>query len=178
MQAQDVIVEVFRDLELYSGGDLELHLAGSLPPHPEAREYFLKLTEAARGSNIHFYPNCSPSELRKLYSECDVYWHVTGIADAVDFAPERFEHFGITIVEAMSAGLIPVVLSDGGPGEIVEDGLSGIHIKDRSQLYNATAKLLGESESSLKRMRSRAVNRANYFSPEKFRDALRSAFNL
>ena len=33
--------------------------------------------------------------------------------------PERFEHFGITVVEAMAAGAVPLVFGAGGPAEIV-----------------------------------------------------------
>ena len=36
--------------------------------------------------------------------------------------PERFEHFGISVVEAMAAGAVPLVFGAAGPGEIVQDG--------------------------------------------------------
>ena len=50
------------------------------------------------------------------------------------------EHFGITTVEAMAAGCVPVVINKAGQREIVEDGVSGFlwntwgELKDRTQL--------------------------------------------
>ncbi len=46
--------------------------------------------------------------LNSLMKESKVYFH-----------PRLGEHFGISIVEAMSAGLIPVVSDDGGQTEFV-----------------------------------------------------------
>ena len=37
----------------------------------------------------------------------------------VYFHPMTGEHFGMTVVEAMAAGLIPVVPNDSGPAEFV-----------------------------------------------------------
>ena len=41
--------------------------------------------------------------------------------------PASVEHFGISIVEAMSRGAIPVVTAAGGPSEIVIHNVTGYH---------------------------------------------------
>ena len=46
--------------------------------------------------------------MRKLLLRCKVYLH-----------PKINEHFGISIVEAMSCGCLPVVHNSGGPREFV-----------------------------------------------------------
>ena len=43
--------------------------------------------------------------------------------------PALFEAFGLTIIEAMTSGLPTFATCYGGPIEIIEDGLSGFHIK-------------------------------------------------
>jgi glycosyltransferase involved in cell wall biosynthesis len=46
------------------------------------------------------------------------FWSGTGLRSR--WRPERAEHFGMAIVEAMSAGLIPLCFDKGGPKEILE----------------------------------------------------------
>lgn len=35
--------------------------------------------------------------------------------------PEKMEHFGISVVEAINAGAIPIVFDSAGPAEILKD---------------------------------------------------------
>jgi len=42
--------------------------------------------------------------------------------------PAFYEAYGLTVIEAMSSGLPVVATCHGGPGEIIEDGVSGFHI--------------------------------------------------
>ncbi len=42
--------------------------------------------------------------------------------------PAFFESFGVTIIEAMASGLPPIATCFGGPLEIIENNLSGLHI--------------------------------------------------
>jgi glycosyltransferase involved in cell wall biosynthesis len=57
---------------------------------------------------ITFKINASFEELLELMKKSKVYFH-----------PREGEHFGISVVEAMSAGLVPVVPSIGGQAEFV-----------------------------------------------------------
>jgi glycosyltransferase involved in cell wall biosynthesis len=57
---------------------------------------------------ITFEINASLDKLLSIMRECRVYFH-----------PMIGEHFGISVLEAMAAGLIPVVPKEGGPAEFV-----------------------------------------------------------
>jgi glycosyltransferase involved in cell wall biosynthesis len=81
------------------------------------------------------------------------------------------EHFGISIVEAMSAGAVPVVLGRAGPAEIVEHGRSGCHFTDLPDLVAQTVALIGD-EDERARLSQGAVERAAHFGLEAFAERL------
>ena len=44
------------------------------------------------------------------------------------FQPALYEAFGLTVIEAMNCGLTTFATNQGGPAEIIVDGVSGFHI--------------------------------------------------
>lgn len=74
----------------------------------------------------------------------------------------RGEHFGITVVESMSAGCVPVVHASGGPMEIVAD--SGLLWHGADEI----PRLLDLADSSYDRLSKLSRERAKFFSGEKF----------
>jgi glycosyltransferase involved in cell wall biosynthesis len=72
------------------------------------------------------------------------------------------EHFGITVVEAMSAGCVPVVHASGGPREIVGD--SGVLWQKLEEI----PRLLSVADSAFDSLSERSMSRARSFSQEKF----------
>lgn len=116
LKKQDVLIEVFNKL---NENTWRLVLAGGLLDAD--RDYFAALKRhAAKG--IEFLPNISFRELKNLYAKATIYWHAAGYNET---DPQRMEHFGITTVEAMAAGCVPIVFDGGGLPEIVEDGKVG-----------------------------------------------------
>lgn len=116
---QDVLINMFRSaLKSKRLFGFELKLAGGLQPADKA--YAESLRRAAKGLPIRFFPNCTFDTLTRLYNESLIYWHAAGFGQT---RPEHMEHFGITTVEAMSAGCIPVVYNGGGQSEIINRNL-------------------------------------------------------
>ena len=68
------------------------------------------------------HADASGAELRDLYGRASIFWHAAGLGEDPERHPDRYEHFGITTVEAMSAGAVPVVIDAAGQAEIVEQG--------------------------------------------------------
>ncbi|HYZ96118.1 MAG TPA: glycosyltransferase, partial [Nitrososphaeraceae archaeon] len=77
------------------------------------------------------------------------------------------EHFGISIVEAMAAGLIPVVPSYGGCSEIVPSEYQYTTIQDAA---DCISKNIDHYDSTKKKFVSEIVKQ---FSPENFRRNLK-----
>ncbi len=57
-----------------------------------------------------FHVDAPGAELADLYARASIFWHAAGLGEDAEDDPNRMEHFGISIVEAMSAGAVPVVL--------------------------------------------------------------------
>lgn len=151
---QDLMIEAFRKLvELFPTA--ELHLAGSLPAEAEHRAYYSDLQKKALGLPVFFHLNVPPKDLSNLYAEASLYWHLSGFGVDEAVAPHQCEHFGITVVEAMTAGCIPLVVKRGGPPAIIEEGTTGYSFESLNELVNLSVQILTEPLSSEKVMAMR-----------------------
>ena len=166
---QDVMIEAIRDLTR-QGIETELHLVGSLHPEAEHRKYAAECKAKARGLPVVFHIDAAPEDLTELLRSSSIYWHGAGLGIDAVAAPEKCEHFGISVVEAMSARLIPFVVNNGGPASIVEDGVSGHHYASRSELVEGTARLLRADEAERQRLRNNAFERSGLYSYDAFRN--------
>ncbi|HLZ09403.1 MAG TPA: glycosyltransferase family 4 protein, partial [Chloroflexota bacterium] len=139
-----------------------LHLAGAYSPTDSNADYLRSVEDAARGDgSIELHVNCSASELARLYRECRLYWHATGLGEDEHEHPERFEHFGITVVEAMAAGAVPLVLGAGGLPEIVRSSVDGIIWTDLDELRRDSVALARDPtrwQELSERARQRAID--------------------
>lgn len=80
-----------------------------------------ELNQKAATYPIDILPNISYIDLLDLYRRAKFYWHAAGYGVDEDKNPELTEHFGITTVEAISSGAIPLVVGKGGQTEIVSN---------------------------------------------------------
>jgi glycosyltransferase involved in cell wall biosynthesis len=138
------MIGVFRDLTAQDLAGWELHLAGGTMPQPEHQAYLAQVRAAAQASGVQLHLDAGFELLRGLYAESSVYWHAAGYGEDEEREPIRFEHFGITTVEAMAAGCVPVVIDRGGQPEIVRDGHNGRLWSDLNGLRRATLDLAGD----------------------------------
>ena len=65
-----------------------------------------------------------------------------GFGEDLQTHPDRFEHFGISVVEAMSAGAVPVVYEHGGPAAIVRESGCGELFATTDELAAKTVALV------------------------------------
>lgn len=164
---QDILIEAFKKLiDSGKASGWSLHLAGGLMAGNES--YLGQLKEIANGYPVKFYPNIDLSDLIKLYDQSSIYWHAMGYGET---NPSNFEHFGISTVEAMAAGAVPVVVDKGGQTEIVESGKSGYLWHTPKELVQLTISLLSDP-ATIKMMAESAVARAEKFNRQQFNQHL------
>ncbi|HEV7889104.1 MAG TPA: glycosyltransferase family 4 protein [Pyrinomonadaceae bacterium] len=168
---QDVLLEVFRKMEGVRREGWRLHFAGSVLSSESSSGFASRLVEGARGLPVSFHFNADLETLRGLYRRAAVYWHATGYGfDAEDY-PAKQEHFGMTTVEAMSAGAVPVVLGSGGQREIVTHGSDGFLWGDLAGLSESTTRLINDTRLRA-HMGARAVASSKRFSRTNFTESV------
>lgn len=160
----EVMIEVFKDLVDKGLVDWELYLVGGLLESD--RECFEKLKMNIIGYPIKLMVNISFAELKNFYAEAKIYWHAKGYGEDEEKNPERFEHFGISCVEAMAAGGVPVVFDGGGLREIIKEGC-GFLWSTKKELQGFTGELIRNKDKFL-RLSIEARRRAYDFSKENF----------
>jgi GT2 family glycosyltransferase len=135
---QRELVQIFSELARAGTLDPEwkLVLAGQVERGQE--DYLETVRKAAEGLPVELLPNISREELSNLYRQAAIYWHATGIDEDLDRYPERAEHFGITTLEAMAFGCVPIVIRAGGQPEIVGEGINGYLFSDTDELKRKT----------------------------------------
>ena len=79
----------------------------------------------SNGLNIEIIESPDFKTLKELYGKSRIFWSASGYGEDEIKFPEKVEHFGMTVVEAMSAGCIPVVYNAGGHKEIVRNESNG-----------------------------------------------------
>lgn len=117
---QEIQIEAFKKFYDKEGKGWELHLVGGLGDEPSSINFFKYLKELSKGYPIFFHINASKKEVDEVYLHSKIYWHSTGFGEDENYQPIRFEHFGISPIEAMSAKCIPILFNGGGLREIIK----------------------------------------------------------
>jgi len=162
---QQVMIDTFKNL--VNGGlkSWRFLLAVSLPNLDDPA--FVKMKNSAKNYPIEFLINSSKDELWEKGSKAKIYWHATGFGEDLQKNPQLAEHFGISTVEAMGAGAVPVVIDAGGQREIVSDGVNGFLWKNLDELGEKTLKLINNPDL-LKSLSRKAFERSKDFDEESF----------
>lgn len=174
----DIMLQVMRQVRA-SYPDATLHLAGAVHDGTEHRQHLQALRDAADGLPVRFHVDIERRHLEALYRTCKVYLHAGGWDVDTRYHPEAIEHFGITILEAMSAGCIPVAYAAGGPAEIIQHGVNGILVVGVADMADWTLRLLrGWNTPKIRAMRRAAIETAAAFGKDAFRQRVREAIAL
>jgi glycosyltransferase involved in cell wall biosynthesis len=170
------MIKSFLDLLRLFPGETEgwrLVLAGGSTPVNPYLERLRTWLADVRASNIELRVNTPVEELKEVYRTARIFWHFSGLGQR---DPARIEHFGMTTVEAMQNGCVPVVFRGGGQTEIVEEGVSGFLFDSLQELQEKTRVLMRDPQMSLK-LAGGAHARALAFTKEVFVDRVRKHFS-
>jgi glycosyltransferase involved in cell wall biosynthesis len=143
-----------------------LHVVGGC--EPSQRPYLAALREAATGLPVEIHPNAPRAEVDELFAASSIFWAATGLGEDPEQQPWVFEHFGMTTVEAMAAGCVPVVIDQAGQREIVRQGVDGYRWSTLEELEARTRELAADPDLC-RRLGAAAVERAQAFSEDAFR---------
>lgn len=161
---QQEMLEVFGLINSEGSSGWKYFSVGGLSSTPAHQVYFEQLSALAAESGAAVLINLSRAELVHLYERASIFWHASGYGED---QPTLVEHFGISTVEAMAAGCVPVVINKGGQPEIVEHGVSGFVWETLDELKTYTTRLINDDDLRLK-MAAAACERAQMFSRETF----------
>jgi GT2 family glycosyltransferase len=159
---QHMLITAFREL-LKKYPEATLVLAGGLAPGSVHREYLDMCRELAEDLPVTFQIDAERDEISSLMESSSIYWHGAGFEVDPGLYPERCEHFGISLVEAMGSKLIPVVVGNGGPDEIVQFGINGFKYQSVEGLIRRTSLIFDLDDQSREMMRNAARARFNEY---------------
>jgi len=157
---QDILVQAFK--RLYDSGYKEWSLILAGGTEVGGRDYIEKIKKMSEGYPIEIVESPSFKEIVNLYGRAKIFWSAVGFGAKEEKEPEKVEHFGISLVEAMAAGALPIVYSAGGYKEIIKDGQSGFLWKDMRGFIKTTKKIIADKGSLLTISRQANKNSERY----------------
>jgi glycosyltransferase involved in cell wall biosynthesis len=126
---------------------------------------------------IKFMENPDRTIIDEKYNESKIFWHAKGFSRNEETDPSALEHLGMTTIEAMSSGCVPVVINKGGQKEIVEEGETGFLWDTTDQLIEKTIYLLDNQDIFIN-MSTTARKSAQHYSLESFISNLWKILNV
>lgn len=162
---QHILVEVFKKMLSKGLKDWKLILTGG--SEIGGADYIRKLRKTANGKFFEIIENPSYEKIKELYGTSKIFWTASGYGIEESREPKRVEHFGITMVEAMTAGSVPLAFNAGGHKEIIDDHTNGLLWNTKGELAKLTLNLIQDSKC-LKLMANEARIKAQKFSYEEF----------
>ncbi len=168
---QDVLVDAFKKFYDKGNKNWKLVLAGG--SEVGGVDFVKKLKELSVGYPIRIVENPEFTDIKSLYSKSKIFWSASGYNIDEEREPNRVEHFGITVVEAMAAGLIPMVFDAGGHKEIIKSNENGFLWKTVEDLLRLT-EIISSDLHLQKKLSSVGKKDSHNFSLEVFKEKVLS----
>ncbi len=167
---QDVLVEFFKKLVKTAPKDMknwELILIGRAEDQDFANQVAAQVGEF----KITLIHDADRGLLLDYYQRASIYWHATGYGIDENVEPEKAEHFGISTLEAMAAGVVPVVINKGGQKEILGSKLQDCMWDEEDACLAKTLGLI-KNKTKLTALAQKVKIRSQEFSKDKFNKIL------
>lgn len=169
---QQILVTVFKGLIKGGLKGWKLILAGGTTVGFN-QDDIEKMKQSIRGFpvTLSFDPNFT--KLAHLYGQSTFFWAAGGFGNDPVLSPEKMEHFGLTLVEAMAAKSVPLAVDLGGYSEVLNGSLSKLLWESTADLVRKTTELM-TNEKELQKLQDEVHKRALDFSYEKFTMAIKA----
>ncbi|MGB9911235.1 MAG: glycosyltransferase family 4 protein [Microgenomates group bacterium] len=162
---QDILIKIFKEMVKQGLKNWKLILAGGVEVGGE--EYFKFLEKETIGFPIKLIKSPSFEELKKLYSRAKIFWSASGFGIDENKEPEKVEHFGITTIEAMASGVVPIVIKKGEAPVIIKEGENGFLWEKEQDLITITFDLINNPQK-LQKLSKKVVKSSKNYSETKF----------
>lgn len=140
-KGHEIIIEVFKKLTKEKKfSDWKLILAGG--DEVGSDNYLKHLKSLGKNSNIEFIVSPDFNELKDIYGKSKFFWSAAGFGVNEKSNPKGVEHFGISLIESMAAGCIPIVFKAGGYKEIIDSGVNGYLWENKKDLIKITKEII------------------------------------
>jgi glycosyltransferase involved in cell wall biosynthesis len=162
---QEALRDVFLKMSHKERGDWKLvFIVNSTENEKDALDAFV---DSVKDTDIAVVVNPDMKTVKDYYGKAGIYWHAAGFGEDLVKHPDRAEHFGLSTVEAMHYGAVPVVIDAGGQPEIVIDGENGFLWKTEDELIEKTQQLIKDTDLR-KKLSEAAEERAAFFAKDRF----------
>ena len=174
---QDILITTFKEMmdRKFLDKSWELHFVGGVASGWEHANYVKNMQSSSKGYPIYFHFSADMDTLKRLYAESKIYWHATGYGLNELRNPVGFEHFGISVVEAMSAGCVPILYKGGGLIETIGEN-TDLLWKNIPSLMRTTSKIAADKARTMK-LSKYYVKEAEKYSKKHFEKELISIVN-
>ncbi|MDP3888900.1 MAG: glycosyltransferase family 4 protein [bacterium] len=162
---QDILITAFKEMVDRGLKNWKLVFIGGADVGNDG--YVEELQKMANSYPIEIIANQSWKKVVEYYGKSKIFWSASGFEIDEENEPEKIEHFGIVIVEAMAAGAVPVVIGKGGAKEIIQDKKTGFLWETKEELITTTSDLI-KSPSLLKNISQEVVESSRRFSKDNF----------
>lgn len=123
--------------------------------------------DAGLYGQVNFVGRKSQSELQDWYDMIDIL-----------LMPSRSEGFGLTAIEGMARGCVPIVSNTGGLPEVVINGAGILHERENITDIAKQIKRLYSDSELLSSLSAGALERAHVFSKDAYSNAIASLYNM
>lgn len=154
IKGMDLVVPVFSKI-LKQGYKVKLIVVGDGSQRSEMEQ---QASEFGVSGFIDWKGRTEQNKLQECYDRIDIL-----------LMPSRSEGFGLTAIEGMARGCIPVVSDTGGLPEVVQDNISGL-LHKTEDIHDLADKIVSlcENRKMLESLSKKAVERAKTFEFDKF----------
>lgn len=121
-------------------------------------------TEAGLLDRVTFVGRQPQSALQDLYDKIDII-----------LMPSRSEGFGLTAIEGMARGCVPVVANVGGLPEIVTPDCGLLH---ESESLNGIADMIGIAVANFNQLSQNSINRSKVFSTDNYNNQIKILYSI
>lgn len=170
---QDVVMDIAEECHLLKL-PARFEFYGGLGGGEENAKYFASLVERGSRVKAKVHANASRRVIENALNEATFYIHPCGMGYYPGIAPEKLEHFGIALVEAMSRGCIPITWGWGGAAELMSYNACGVELKD----IRSTVKLISSITPESVLAHAKTLPSCELYSDQSFAERIKAFLNF